>query len=171
GSTLDRAAELGATARLLVTGALPPQPGTSGELELVGQLTRHHCCDRGQVVLTLDVDHVLLHGGDGNQTRPIEPRLYSRPELRLNRGYLERSAQHANHSHQPELRQAVALATGTRPNAIAAVQLEEVTPAGVLLAWVDSRGAHRASIDFDRVARTPEELATLLSEHRHSDLC
>ena len=58
-----------------------------------------------------------------------------------------------------------------RLNAIAAVHLETVTPHGVVLTWIDPRGAHRTEITFERAARSPEELATLLGEHLHSDIC
>ncbi len=171
-SVLDGAAIRGARARLVVHSPLAEPDDAPGALELVGHLHRHHGCARGQVVVTVVVDHVLLHSSRGDRpTVAIEPDLFTRPELRLNRGYLERSAQHANEAHQAELCRSIATVTGTRLHAVAGVRLEQVTPSGVVLTWVDTSGAHRTEITFDRVARSPEELASLLSDHLHPDLC
>lgn len=171
GSPLERAADSGCNALLRVTSALSDEHS----IVIAGRLRTHHHDRAGRVVIELEISMVsLLSAADADRPAHhlhVSPDEFTRPELRLNRGYLHRSLTHANDCHQHELRAAVSMATGTRPNAIAGVRLFDLTPHGVSLCWVDGSGAHERTVAFDHTADTPEELADLLSRHLHSDLC
>ncbi|MFS3128867.1 hypothetical protein ACLM5J_10730 [Nocardioides sp. Bht2] len=171
GSLLESAALANSNALLRVTSSLNAERA----IVIAGQLTTHHRDHGGRVVVELRVSMVSLV--DGRDTPHPARHLhvsadeFTRPEFRLNRGYLHRSLAHANDCHQDELRSAVSMATGTRPHAIAGVRLFDLTADGVWLAWVDNTGAHQRQVTFDRAADSPEELAELLSRHLHAGLC
>ncbi|CAM3396037.1 hypothetical protein NODU109028_15080 [Nocardioides dubius] len=171
GSLLERAALSNSSALLRVSSSL----NADRAIVVAGQLTTHHRDRAGRVVVELRVAMVSLvdRREDGGTTRHLHVSAdeFTRPELRLNRGYLHRSLAHANECHQDELRSAVSMATGTRPHAIAGVHLFDLTTDGVSLSWVDATGAHQRTVAFDRAADTPEELAELLSRHLHAGLC
>lgn len=170
GSLLERAAQSNSSALLRVTSSL----NADRAIVIAGQLTTHHRDQLGRVVVELQVSMVSLvdkrDAGPAHHLH-VSAAEFTRPELRLNRGYLHRSLAHANDCHQDELRSAVSMATGTRPHAIAGVSLSGLTADGVSLSWVDDSGAHQRAVTFDRAADSPEDLAELLSRHLHAGLC
>lgn len=185
-SRLDLAAEACRTVLMRVVSDLEPgSSGTFSSLVIAGTLrhcdqsiTDPHTTDsasRDQDVRTVTLDiglvSVVFHAPDGFERHLSVPAAhFHSPEHRLNRGYLLGCQRHANDCHQDELRQSVALATGTHRSEIAAVLLDDLDPTGVVLRWIDSDGAHEREIAFPRVARCPEELAGLLSAHLQTDL-
>lgn len=131
------------------------------------------CCTEAREIVVLVVNVVLLgrEGAPrGAQVRvPIEH--FAAPGLSLNRGFLQRSVEHANGAHQEELRQAVATRTGTRLTDVVGVSLADLSPTGVDLTWVDPDGAHLTRLQFPRAAHDPHDLGELLRDTLHAGLC
>ncbi|WP_141013592.1 hypothetical protein [Nocardioides sambongensis] len=179
GSALAMAGMEGRSALLTVASGLG-RPGAasrtasltlSGRLETTGQETCG-CCEEVQAVVTLHVNFVLLSRDDapGSQFRVPLP-AFDSPAHTLNRGYLQRSVEHTNSSHQDELRRAVATMSDTRLADVIGVALRDLDPAGVDLEWVDTNGAHRRRIDFPERAASPYELGEMLRDGLHAGLC
>lgn len=142
-----------------------------GRLERRGR-TRCECCaeDRETVVLVVDV--VVLtrpHLGGGQVRVPVAH--FRSADHVLNRGYLQRSVEHANLCHQDELRRAVSTTTGTRLAEVVGVSLTDLSPAGVEVQWVDLDGSHRRRLTFPRPATTTDELGEALRRELHAGLC
>ena len=93
------------------------------------------------------------------------------PELRLNRGYLQRALEHANDCHREDLGQVVSRMTGTTTEHLLDVGLADLTTHGAELGWIDADGGHRAALWFSRPARTVEELGVLLRRELHAGIC
>ncbi|MFC7493496.1 MULTISPECIES: hypothetical protein [unclassified Nocardioides] len=183
GSPVARAAASHSSALLTVTSGLGPG-GSQARLDtltLAGRLERtgfEHCdcCDEMRHVVTLDLNFVLLArptltpGAPDRQLRvPLDA--YRSREHHLNRGHLQRSVEHANDCHEAELRQAVALGSGTRPAELLGARIARLTPAGVTVQWVDATGAHERSIAFPHTARDLAELGELLRRSLHAGIC
>ena len=90
---------------------------------------------------------------------------------RLNRGFLQRSVEHANQCHQDELRRAVAMTTGTPMADVVGVALGDLLPHRVEVSWVDVEGAQSRTVHFGRAASTTQELGELLRSRLHAGLC
>ncbi len=184
-SPVARAADAQRSALLTITSGLGPRGGLerADTLTLAGRLERQgvrdcECCNEVRYVVALDLNFVLLArpapgapaGAPERQHRvPLEQ--FRSGAHQLNRGHLQRSIEHANDCHQDELRQSVALGTGTRPGDLLGVRLARLTPAGVEISWVDSEGAHRSQLDFPRAARDLGELGEMLRRGLHAGLC
>jgi hypothetical protein len=136
----------------------------------IGPLGSCTCCGEERHDVTLDLDFVVLGRGDGDQRR-VPLRAFRSPDLRLNRGYLQRALEHANDCHREDLGQVVSRTTGTPPEHLLDVSLADLTTQGAELSWIDRRGGHRASLWFSRPARTVEELAVLLRRELHAGIC
>lgn len=185
-SPVARAAAGHASAIATVASGLGPRDSVerqdtltlAGRLEKVGE-EHCDCCEEVRDVVSLRLNFVLLTrpvlAGDpgGPRERQLRiplPAFHSREHL-LNRGHLQRSVEHANDCHQQELRQTVALATGTRPAELIAVSLADLTPTGVALHWVDLDGANRREVTFPRAARSLPELSEMLRRGLHAGIC
>ncbi|MFC5730737.1 MULTISPECIES: hypothetical protein [Nocardioides] len=143
-----------------------------GRLEATG-LEDCPCCGEVRMRVSLHLGYVLLSRAsapDGASFRVPLADFVSR-EHDLNRGFLQRSAEHANSCHQDELRRAVSTTTGTRVAEIAGVHLADLRADGVELQWVDASGGHRSELTFARSARSAEELGELLRTELHAGLC
>jgi hypothetical protein len=127
------------------------------------------CCGELRLDVGLDLDFVVLHRDDTQVRVPL--RAFRSPELVLNRGYLQRSMEHANDCHREDLGQVVARTTGTPVEQLLDVCLTDLTAHGAELGWIDVDGAHRASLWFSRPARTAEELGLLLRHELHAGIC
>jgi hypothetical protein len=137
------------------------------------------CCAEVRDLVALDLNFVLL------ARYPATPGPGSRPEAQhrvpleefcspghdLNRGYLQRSVEHANNCHQDELRRAVATTAETPMVEVVGVTLTNLTAGGVEIRWVDLTGAHRSVVTFPRPAGTMAELGDLLRDRLHAGLC
>ncbi|MDF1602059.1 hypothetical protein [Nocardioides sp. YIM 152315] len=182
-SAVARAAAAGGSALLTVTSGLGPRGGRergdtltlAGRLERTG-FERCDCCDELRHVVALDLNFVLLArptaepGVPVKQVRvPVEA--YRSRDHHLNRGHLQRSVEHANDCHQVELRQAVALGTGTAPADLLGVRIARLTPTDVTMQWVDTSGAHERAIAFPRCARDLTELGEMLRRGLHAGIC
>lgn len=153
----------------------PGSPERDHRLTLAGRLRAHAaeacaCCDASRVRVTLEVDLTLLGTETGEASVRVPSDALRSPAHHLNRGYLQRSAEHAGNSHQDELRHAVATATGTPLPDVLGVTLRDLTSTGVHVHWVDVDGGHVARVEFPRAARTPAELGELLRRELHSGL-
>ncbi|CAB4721995.1 unannotated protein [freshwater metagenome] len=179
GSTLAAAGADRRGALVTIESGLPRQAadGTttvtvSGRLSTRG-VEHCDCCDEERHVVVLEPGYVVLTRTADTRPRqlrvPLE--LFRSPAHHLNRGYLQRSVEHANDCHQDELRQALSRSTGTRPDLVIAVQLADLTPSGVQLSWVDHSGAHRTRIAFPRPARSTAELGEMLRRELHAGIC
>jgi len=178
GLRLGRAAQEGRRALLTVESGLGA-PGTSEReavLTLAGTLAWRGredcpCCQDLRETMVILVDMVVLTRSSGGEpiTVPV-PSFRSSAHL-LNRGYLQRATEHANDSHQDELRAAVASTTGQRIRDIIGVTLRELRADGVDLDWVTPDGAYRRHVAFARAARTTTELGDLLRQELHAGLC
>ncbi|GAA3653941.1 hypothetical protein GCM10022237_12370 [Nocardioides ginsengisoli] len=184
GSPLAIAATDARGALLVVTSGLgragsPDRDATltlSGRLEATG-LEQCPCCDELRMRIALHLDFALLARGSEPDGAPDATRIrvplsaFASPAHELNRGFLQRSTEHANLCHQDELRHAVATLTRTRLGEVVGVQLAELCARGVVLQWVDLTGAHTATLTFPRPARTASELGELLRSELHAGLC
>ena len=180
-SPLAEAAGAGRSALLTVTSGLGPAGSRTRDarLTLAGRLSvaGHEdcdCCGEQQVRVAIELSFVLLSrtlpGAPEQQYRvPLEQ--FASPDLRLNRGFLQRSVEHANACHQDELRRAVAMTSGTRMGDIVGVRLGDLHAHRVEVVWVDTEGAHSRTIEFGRTARSSEELGELLRDRLHAGLC
>lgn len=157
---------------------LPGSPDRDARLTLTGRLewrgrAECPCCTEPREVVELVVNVVLLgrEGAPrGTQVRvPVEH--FAAPGQSLNRGFLQRSVEHANGAHQQELRQAVATRTGTRLTDVVGASLADLDATGLDITWVDPEGAHLTHLDFPRPARDPHDLADLLRATLHAGLC
>lgn len=143
-----------------------------GRLEPTG-LEECPCCSDARLRVALHLGYALLSRAgmpDGAHLRVPLADFTSR-EHDLNRGFLQRSVEHANRCHQDELRRAVSTTSETRLGDIAGVHLVDLRPGGVELQWVDTSGAHQAKLQFPRSAESTEELGELLRTELHAGLC
>jgi hypothetical protein len=163
---------------------LPRAPERRDVLTLAGRLEVRErrtceCCAEARDLVALDLNFVLL------ARYPARPAADGRPEAQfrvpldhftsrrhdLNRGYLQRSVEHATNCHQDELRRAVAATSETPLSAVVGVTLTNLTAGGVEIRWVDVSGAHRSVLRFPRQAGDVAELGELLREQLHAGLC
>lgn len=177
-ANLALAAAEGRRALLTATSAL----GSSGAWErgdtvtvagsLRATLEECTCCSQLRSVVTIEPDLVAL-GRVSASDEPLHVPLsdFASADLRLNRGVLQRTMDHANTAHQTELRHAVATTSGTAVHRIAAVALGGLTPDRVEVHWVDPTGAHVRVIEFARTAASSDELGELLREELHTGIC
>lgn len=181
GSELARAGELGRSTLMTIASGLGPvgSPERTDSLVMAGRLEVAGtedcaCCGETRVVVSLRLDFVLLSRrgeADDEQQHRVPLEHYRSPAHHLNRGFLQRSVEHANDHHQDELRRAVSLSAGTRMADVLGVRLTGLSTRGVEVSWVDPEGAHRTRIDFPRAARTTAELGELLRRELHAGLC
>ena len=131
------------------------------------------CCGQVRDVLTMRLTFALLArtGGTPKQQHRVPLADFSAPELELNRGYLQRSVEHANRCHQEELRQAVATTTGVGLSQVVGVTLADLRPDRVEVQWVDPTGSHARTLTFARPAADADELGELLRTELHAGLC
>jgi hypothetical protein len=176
GSPVHRAAVGGRNAMLSVGSGLGPIGGPERDdtLALAGRLTEVgveecECCQEVRHLVALDLDAVVLVRDDRGRRVPLDQFRHRAHEL--NRGHLQRSVEHANDCHQEELRQAVGHGTGTRAADVVGVRIARLSPADVVVQWVDSTGAHEQVIAFAHTARDLDDLGDLLRRGLHAGLC
>jgi hypothetical protein len=169
------------SALLTLESGLGPagSPDRSAKLTLSGRLASRgredcECCGEVRDTVVLEINFALLGRTTeelpGQQLRvPLDQ--FRSAEHDLNRGFLQRSVEHANGCHQEELRRAVSTTTGTRLAEVVGVALTDLQPHQVEVRWVDVRGAHSHLLEFSRTARTAEELGDLLRRELHAGLC
>lgn len=181
-SALSFAGAAGHSALVKVTSALgvPGAPDRELVLSIAGRLRTAGreecgCCDEVRDIVVLDPGFVLLArvAADGSVTERARVPLaaFRSPAHQLNRGYLQRSAEHANDCHQHELRRAVAAFSGIRFGSVIGVQLADLTVEGAQLRWVDVDGAHSREIRFPWAAASADELGDLLRSQLHPGIC
>lgn len=177
GSPMARAGRAGRSALVTLVSGLGPADGPDRGLALslagdlvLGDTVSCTCCGEERHEVVLDLDFVVLSGGDGEQRR-VPLSAFRDPTLRLNRGYLQRALEHANDCHREELAQVVARTAGTPPEQLLDVSLVDLTTHGAELSWIDRQGGHREAVWFSRPARTVEELAVLLRHELHPGVC
>lgn len=176
GSPVLRAAVDGRNAVLSVGSGLGPRGGAergdrlalAGRLQAVG-VEECDCCQEVRHLVALELDAVVLVRGERGLRVPLEG--FHSPRHELNRGHLQRSVEHANDCHQEELRQAVAHGTSTRPADLLGVRIARLSPADVVVQWVDGTGAHEQRIAFGHTARDLNDLGDLLRRGLHVGLC
>lgn len=179
GTRLVDAAGLGRRALLTLESGLGRASSTERDavLTLGGRLERRgrdtcECCSEVRETVVLVVDVVVLTRPERSADQVRVPVAHFRSEEHvLNRGYLQRSTEHANLCHQDELRRAVASTTATRLAEVVGVSLVDLSPTGVDVQWVDLEGSHRRRLDFPRTAATTDELGDLLRSELHAGLC
>ena len=179
GADLGRAAARRAGALLTVESGLgrPGSPERAATLTLAGTLRTEKredcdCCGEARDVVTLRLTFALLaHPGRPEEQLRVPLEQFRSPAHRLNRGYLQRSVEHANLCHQEELRRAVATTTGTRLSQVVGVSLADLRPDRVEVQWVDLDGAHTRTLAFRRAAGSTAELGELLRRELHAGLC
>lgn len=144
-----------------------------GRLESLGQ-EDCACCGEIRDRVVMQLSYALLgRPGEGSTQRlqgvPLDE--FRSPDHHVNRGFLQRSVEHANACHQDELRRAVATTTDTRFSEVVGVTLTDLTPRRVEVQWVDLQGSHSRTLQFSRAARDAEELGELLRRELHAGLC
>lgn len=166
----------------------PGSPDRSARLCLSGRLETRgpedcDCCGEVRESIVLELNFALLGRADESTDHPetratqaaqqikVPLEHFRSPQHHLNRGFLQRSVEHANTCHQDELRRAVSTTTGTRLVDVAGVVLTGLLPDRVVVRWVDGDGAHARLLEFSRTARTTEELGELLRRELHAGLC
>ena len=178
-SALARAAGERRSALLTLTSGLgrAGSPDRDATLTLAGRLDTSaleecDCCAQLRAQVTVRLDFVMLARNDDADRRIRVPLgAFGAAEHHLNRGFLQRSVEHANECHQDELRRAIATTSGTRLADIGGVLLTDLHPDRVEVQWIDVAGAHTSLLTFDRSATTSAELGDLLRENLHSGLC
>jgi hypothetical protein len=186
GSALAEAAGRQRSALMTVESGVGPagSPERRDTLTLAGRLEVRErqecdCCAEVRVLVALDLNFVLLArypaepapgGRPQTQCRVPLPQFCS-PAHDLNRGYLQRSMEHANDCHQDELRRAVSTTAGTPMKEVVGVTLTNLSAGGVEIRWVDLTGAHGSVVTFPRPAETVAELGDLLRGELHAGLC
>ncbi|WP_435771095.1 hypothetical protein [Nocardioides sp. SYSU DS0651] len=180
GSALAAAATERRAALLTVDSGLgrPGSADRDASLTLSGRLSASGaeqcpCSPEARIEVRLHVDYVLLsrpatHGGPHLRV-PVGA--FTADQHELNRGFLQRAAEHANLCHQAELRRAVAATTGTHLGRVLGVHLHHLRRDGVDLQWVDPDGGHARRLTFARPAATSQELGELLRSELHAGLC
>ncbi|HET9423050.1 MAG TPA: hypothetical protein VFO49_18050, partial [Nocardioides sp.] len=180
-SPLAEAAAAGRSALITVASGVGPAGCSSrdAKLTLAGRLSVDgphdcECCGEPRTQVSMELNFVLLSrlldNGRERQFRvPLDH--FGSADHRLNRGFLQRSVEHANQCHQDELRRAVAMTTGTRMVDVAGVRLSGLLPHRVAITWVDLEGAQSRTVQFGRSARSTEELGELLRARLHAGLC
>ncbi|KRB77352.1 hypothetical protein ASE01_11555 [Nocardioides sp. Root190] len=147
----------------------------SGRLEASG-LEECECCAEVRMRITLHLDFAVL-AREGDDHAPDDARIrvplhaFASRAHDLNRGFLQRSVEHANVCHQDELRRAIATRTSTRLGDILGVHLAELSASSVVLQWVDLTGSHQSELHFPRSATSTPELGELLRSELHAGLC
>lgn len=143
------------------------------DLFLQGRLTQRgsgcQCCGDPRALVALEVFRVTLFRDD--RPVPVEIARYRDRGHVLNPGYLQRTAEHANESHELELRAALASTFGLPLQSLLAASLLRVDPAGVDISWLDSAGGHTERLDFLRTVSSPQELGAALRSHLHAGIC
>ncbi|MFC7502289.1 hypothetical protein ACOACQ_11335 [Nocardioides sp. CPCC 206347] len=148
----------------------------SGRLEASG-LEECECCCEVRLRVSLHLDFAVLARDSAPESAPDKARLrvplaaFGSRAHDLNRGFLQRSVEHANLCHQDELRRAIATRTDTRLGDIVGVQLAELQTTAVVLQWVDVDGAHDAELRFPRAATSTADLGELLRSELHAGIC
>ena len=104
-----------------------------------------------------------------SHTVPVS--LFRASEHLLNRGYLQRAADHASTCHQDELRRAVSSATGAPLAEVAGVALVDLGVDRVEVRWIGPAGGDRTVLHFPRAARTTTELGDMLRRQLHHGMC
>ncbi len=175
------AARAGRSALLTLESALGlvGSPDRAATLTLSGRLeTRGHedceCCGETRAAVVMELNFALLSRqteGEPERQHRVPLEHFRSPEHHLNRGFLQRSVEHANGCHQEELRRAVSTTSGTRLSDVVGVTLTGLTPHQVEVQWVDLRGSHSQVLVFRRAARNAEELGELLRRELHAGLC
>lgn len=176
-SVLAQAGAAGSEALVNLSSGLGPEdgPDRAVTLTITGRLRAGivedcRCCGERRHDVHLQVGLVVLTRADGVQaTVPL--RAFLDPGLRLNRGHLQRAAEHANDCHRDDLVDVVLRRTDTPPEELLDARMTALSTRGVELAWIDRNGAHRASVPFSRTARTVEELAVLVRHELHAGIC
>lgn len=175
-SLMAHAGRVGSRALLTLTSGLGPVDGPDREISLTltgrlagGSLESCHCCGEQRQDVALDLDFVVLARGKEQVRVPL--RAFRASGLRLNRGYLQRTLEHANDCHREDLSQVVSRMTGTSTARLLDVTLADLTTHGAELAWIDVDGGHQTSVWFSRPARTVEELGLLLRHELHAGIC
>lgn len=181
GSLMARAAQARCGALVTFASAVGAEgsPERGATLTVTGRLSTQGteactCCGELRLDVALDLDFVLLAhtaGERAGQQARVPLRAFRSPEHTLNRGYLQRSMEHANDCHREELAQVVGRTTGREAEQLLDASLSDLTVHGAELTWIDVDGAHRTSLWFSRPARTTEELALLLRHELHAGIC
>jgi hypothetical protein len=177
-AVLARAAADGRHALLTLSSGLG-RPGSvdrdatltlTGALETTG-VEECECCAQERALVAVSPEFVVLtRSSDGFRVRvPLAE--FGSPRHHLNRGFLQRSVEHANACHQEELRHAIAATSGTRLRDVGGVCLTDLRADQVELQWVDPTGAHATVLRFEHRARTTYELGELLRQELHAGLC
>lgn len=154
----------------------PGSPERDASLTLAGPLVVRRreecdCCGEPRDVVALEAEAVALARSDQRAPVRVSVEHFRSPEHHLNRGYLQRSVEHANAHHQDELRRAVSTASGRPLGDVAGVALVDLRPDRVEVQWVGPEGADRRVLGFPRAARTTAELGDLLRRQLHHGMC
>ncbi|MEV7431072.1 hypothetical protein AB0N29_15760 [Nocardioides sp. NPDC092400] len=180
GSDLAVVAAAGRRALLTVHSGLgrPGSEDREATLSIAGRLVVRgretcECCGDPRDVVALEPDLVALgrRGAGAEQQLRVDVASFRAGEHQLNRGYLQRSVEHANSHHQEELRRAVSTTTGTRMGDVVGVALADLRADRVELQWVGPEGADRTVLHFPRAARTTAELGDMLRRELHHGMC
>ncbi|GAA5118129.1 hypothetical protein GCM10023339_30210 [Alloalcanivorax gelatiniphagus] len=175
GSALLAGAHQGAEGVVEVASGLGDPASRERALALVmrGRLARRgtgcECCGDPRSLVAVELDEVTLMRGP--LAVPVDLAEFRDRRHVLNQGYLQRTAEHANEAHEPELRTAMATTFGLPLRTLLAASLRRVDPRGVDVAWLDAAGAHTQRLDFVRTVSSPQELGAALRSHLHAGLC
>lgn len=179
GHGLADAAEAGRRAVLTVSSGLPAAPGRpratlvlTGRLAALGALGCACCGEaRRKVELRPSLVVLVAPGERSDERIRIPLNEFGSPAHLLNRGHLRRTVDHLNLCHQDQLRNAVAALAQRRLGDVAGVELADLRPDGVEIAWVADDGAHRSAVRFPRVAADAADLGALLRQYLHTGNC
>ncbi|GAA1939728.1 DUF2470 domain-containing protein [Nocardioides hwasunensis] len=174
-SALLAAAHGGAVGMVEIASGLGDPTSAHRDLSLVlqGTLTQRdtgcRCCGDPRSLVALELTSVDLLSDDATVT--VDVSRFRDHRHVLNPGYLQRTVEHANTAHEPELRSAMASTFGIPLQSMLAASLMGVDPCGVDVAWLDAEGAHPHRLDFVRPVSSPQELGAALRSHLHAGMC
>ncbi|HEY1134748.1 MAG TPA: hypothetical protein VGE77_09245 [Nocardioides sp.] len=175
GSVVEQAGQSRQKALLRVISGVVEDDSTTESVVLAGKLgAPRPCCDPEMRAVAIEPTIIMLirtqADGSSRQYR-VPTALFRSAAHALNQGYLRRCTEHLNECHDAELRQAVSLCTATPGPYLIGASLNDLSPTGVEVRWVDVEGSHLRRVEFGSPAGTPDELAEALRDHLHAGLC
>ncbi|MBS42119.1 MAG: hypothetical protein CMH83_02845 [Nocardioides sp.] len=172
GSPLDQVGASGPRVLLRLCSGLGAPRSSDRDLRLLlgGVLRRTGvvscaCCPEVQRRLQVDLDLVVLTDREGLPRPRLDPAHFASPRHQLNRGYLQRAAEHLGHGHLTDLRTTAAAVARLHDVAdVLGAGVARLTTTELELTWVTAQGGDHVVLPLARPARDPQDLGNLVAD-------